>query len=328
MFIPVISLLYSFLSTRQEAIAFAQKELLGVEYLAPLKNLYEHMPQHRDLVAVHLGGQGEQKDRIFSVQAAIDTDFKALEAVDQKLGKTLNTTEKLQTLSRHWQEVKRRGVESKAAESFEQHTQLIGEITDLLQHVADRSNLILDPDLDTYYLMDTAVNKLPETIEHLGKLGGLGSSMAARKARTIEEQTQMHFIAQQMKSSLEPLKRSLQVAYKERVGLESTMAPVVSKAFDGAENFLRTTTERVLKADPITMPAAEYFARQGGGRWTVLDAVRYNPQASARTPGNPPREVDGKSQLAVSDCARSRHTRRSCSPGHESAHHQADSRRP
>jgi methyl-accepting chemotaxis protein len=260
MFIPIVSLLYSFLSTRQEAIAFAQKELLGVEYLAPLKNLYEHVPQHRGLVAMHLGGQGEQKGPILSVQAAIDTDFKALEAVDQKLGKALNTTEKLHTLSRHWQEVKRRGLESKAAESFEQHTQLIGEITDLLQYVADRSNLILDPDLDTYYLMDTAVNRLPETVEHLGKLGGLGSSMAARKIRTIEEQTQMHFIARQMKNSLEPLKRSMQVVYKERVELESTMAPVVTRAFDGAENFLRTTTERILQADPITMPAAEYLA--------------------------------------------------------------------
>src|SRR5205823_2465288 len=138
MFIPIVSLLYSFLSTRQEAIAFAQKELLGIEYLTPLKNLYEHMPQHRGLVAMYLGGQVEQKERILSAQTAIDTDVKALEAVDQKLGKTLNTTEKLQTLSRHWQEVKRRGLEAKAAESFEQHTQLIGEITDLLQHVADK----------------------------------------------------------------------------------------------------------------------------------------------------------------------------------------------
>jgi twitching motility protein PilJ len=50
------------------------------------------------------------------------------------------------------------------------------------------------------------------------------------------------------------------------------MAPVVSKAFDGAENFLRTTTERVLKADPITLPAAEYFANEAEvvGRFLTL----------------------------------------------------------
>ena len=66
LFIPIVSLLYSFLSTRQEAIAFAHKELLGIEYLASLKNLYEHMPQHRGLVAMHLGGQVEQRI-VFSV---------------------------------------------------------------------------------------------------------------------------------------------------------------------------------------------------------------------------------------------------------------------
>ena len=61
LFIPIVSLLYAFLSIRQEAIAFAQKELWGIEYLAPLKNLYEHLPQHRGLVAMHLGGQGAER---------------------------------------------------------------------------------------------------------------------------------------------------------------------------------------------------------------------------------------------------------------------------
>src|SRR6266568_2453679 len=38
------------------------------------------------------------------------------------------------------------------------------------------------------------------------------------------------------------------------------MAPVVTRALNDAEHFLRTTTERILQADPITIPAAEYFA--------------------------------------------------------------------
>jgi hypothetical protein len=42
------------------------------------------------------------------------------------------------------------------------HGEFIASIRDLMKHVGDQSKLILDPDLDTYYLMDAVVLKLPE----------------------------------------------------------------------------------------------------------------------------------------------------------------------
>ncbi len=43
----------------------------------------------------------------------------------------------------------------------------IGSTVRLMAHVGDTSNLILDPDLDSYYLMDATVNLLPALVEHL-----------------------------------------------------------------------------------------------------------------------------------------------------------------
>ena len=39
---------------------------------------------------------------------------------------------------------------------------LLADIRSLMAHVGDTSNLILDPDLDTYYLMDAVLLKLPD----------------------------------------------------------------------------------------------------------------------------------------------------------------------
>jgi hypothetical protein len=97
---------HSFLSTRQEAIALA-KGAVGYYVSRPSKTC---MSTCRSTVAfaMHLGAGRTKGSYSQCPQAAIDT-FKTLKPLTET-GKTLNTTEKLQTLSRHWQEVKRRGV--------------------------------------------------------------------------------------------------------------------------------------------------------------------------------------------------------------------------
>jgi methyl-accepting chemotaxis protein len=257
--VPLVGLLYGFLTAQQESIAFAQKELRGVEYIVALKSLFVHLPQHRGLAAAILTGSPEQKDRLLIVQASIDADFKAIEAVDQRLGNALDTTAKLQAITQRWQELKLKGLDLKPAESFEQYTQLVTDIMVLMQHVGDRSNLILDPYLDSYYLVDTVINKLPTIIEQLGKLGGLGSSVAARKTRKLEDRIQLQLLIGQVRSSLEGLQRNLQVMYKERPELERKLTPAVTRALEGTDTFLNLVDERIIQAETINVPLLEYF---------------------------------------------------------------------
>ena len=43
-------------------------------------------------------------------------------------------------------------------------------LRDLLPQVADESNLALDPDVDTFYRMDTTMTKTPQLLESLRQL--------------------------------------------------------------------------------------------------------------------------------------------------------------
>jgi hypothetical protein len=43
-----------------------------------------------------------------------------------------------------------------------------------MSHVTDASNLALDPDLDSYYLMDGLYFRLPTIVEFAGRIRGLG----------------------------------------------------------------------------------------------------------------------------------------------------------
>ena len=47
------------------------------------------------------------------------------------------------------------------AELAEKHLVLVNDVRTMITHAGDMSNLILDPDLDSYYLMDATLLALP-----------------------------------------------------------------------------------------------------------------------------------------------------------------------
>ena len=66
---------------------------------------------------------------------------------------------------------------------FAQHTAVIDRVLDVMERVADASGLVLDPDVDSFYAMDMAVNHLPKLTETLGEARGLGVTIVAMKGQ-------------------------------------------------------------------------------------------------------------------------------------------------
>ncbi len=70
---------------------------------------------------------------------------------------------------------------------FDEYSKLISEILRLMQLTADRSQLILDPELDTYYLIDILVKQIPYLAEAIGRLRGMGSGFLAKGSLSRQE---------------------------------------------------------------------------------------------------------------------------------------------
>ena len=51
----------------------------------------------------------------------------------------------------------------------DQYTSFVATIRTMITHAGDTSNLILDPDLDSYYLMDVTLLALPQTQDRIRK---------------------------------------------------------------------------------------------------------------------------------------------------------------
>jgi len=136
--IPLALMIYLWLTEIGDRLAFARKERAGLEYVAALRGLLEPLA----LTPVGLVPLGLVSPDLAAATNAVDT-------VDARLGSELQASE-------NWQGLRRKLADSSAGRGAR-----IDAVVQLIAHVGDSSNLILDPDLDTYYLMDATVTLLP-----------------------------------------------------------------------------------------------------------------------------------------------------------------------
>ncbi len=167
----VMNLLLSELNSR---IEFTQKELYGNAYLRPLSQLWQNIPKRQLILQRQFYKNSQstgkfpqaQSQELLDLQNKIDQGFTQLSDVDRRLGVEVNTNDKLKDIKIRWKGL----VDSQESLGFKNHDALIDQIENFQNHVVDFSNLILDPDLDTYYLMDASAVKLPEMQKILHKI--------------------------------------------------------------------------------------------------------------------------------------------------------------
>ena len=176
-FLPIAVLLYFMIAGINDDIRFAEKELAGNEYQRPVHELLRHVARLQWL------SQGDKvaESELVSEEGKIDQAFQRLDGVQRQFGDLLKVTETglaqrqrsgslPRDMAADWQKFKaERGSLSPAA-SDARYRQVRDKARQLVGHVGDTSNLILDPDLDSYYLMDVSLLGLPRLQNRLAEL--------------------------------------------------------------------------------------------------------------------------------------------------------------
>lgn len=192
--LPIAVLLYFMIAGINNHITFAEKELAGNEYQRPLHELLRHLSRHQ---ALSLGTNVSEADLV-SEQGKIDQALQRLDGVQRQLGDKLHVTEeglaqrqRSTSLPREiaavWQKFKIERVSLSPAARGSIYQQLCDNVRQLISHVGDTSNLILDPDLDSYYLMDATLLGLPRLQARLANLRLSTRSSSARPELNIED---------------------------------------------------------------------------------------------------------------------------------------------
>ena len=160
---------------------FARQESRGLEYYSPLLVLLKDLQEQRGLTSLWLSGDATIKGRLDAKRLDVERDVKMLDEVDQRLDESLQLRATWTELSDEIRTLATRSANATPAASFEMHSQTIQKTIALVTAVGDASKLTLDPDLDSYYLMNVIIFQGPELAEVVAQARGLGSSIAANR---------------------------------------------------------------------------------------------------------------------------------------------------
>ncbi|MDX2162405.1 MAG: ATP-binding protein [bacterium] len=238
-------------SQAAQTIDFTATERVGVVYLIPVLDLLEAI-------------QRAAADP--AAQADVETAIAAVDAVDAELGEELGVPGRWMGIRTAWYAL----VESLDTLSVEARAQaflaLNGEIARLITEVGNGSNLILDPDIDTYYLMDTVVTKLPITLNYLSQMQ-LYAALAA-DAPSLADLERLILITQFIETNQNTMLNGLRYAFSETPAIVSRLQPAIQEQ----QNVLQTFLLQLEQAE-ITN------GRSGWSSW--LRDGSYAPQVAA-----------------------------------------------
>jgi methyl-accepting chemotaxis protein len=257
--LPFAVTLYMLASEINVGIEFAQKERMGVEYNLPLRKLLENMQQHRGMAGGFLSEDASFKEQILSKQNQIDENIKAVDAMDQKYGASLKTSDKWKMLKTKAQDLKARIWSLNAQTSFNDHTALIADVLSMITYVGETSNLVLDPQLDSFYLMDATISKLPALSEDLGQLRALGTGVGVRKAITETEKNKIIMQYALVKAAIDANNSGFESAFRENPNLKSKLENYVRDTVNSINDFLRIIDRDIIKASSINFKGEDYF---------------------------------------------------------------------
>ena len=212
-------------------IDFARKELAGNAYIVGVREA---------LVGATLAGNGEP-----SIAGPRAAAVERLQQMEVEYGSGMQSADLNAGLSAALGKLV-------AAPSTDRSTALSAVLTagrDLLTRIGNQSNLILDPDLDSYYTMSLIVLRYPELLEIVDNIGRLVAT-PADSALAVSEARTRYLI---LEGKLDATMQGIQSDYSEAVaaaakGLDATLSPTRQRLEVSVEHFRQEARNAIIES--------------------------------------------------------------------------------
>ncbi len=276
--LPIAVMMYLIIIGINKDIHFAQSELNGIEYQRPLEQLLFSVPRHGEFARNAGVESRDNQARLKNEEAAVEKAIDNLEVVDRRLGADLEFTDeglvkrnhrsaRASTVRSQWTAIKAQRDTATPAASDERHRELVSIVRAMITHAGDTSNLILDPNLDSYYLMDVTLLALPQTQDRMARMIQDGTNILSQKNSTEADRTRMAIHAAALKESdFERIAMSVRTAISEDANFhgashtfESNVSPALETYLNAGREFHELTSQ-IAASGNSTVTSAEYIA--------------------------------------------------------------------
>ncbi len=227
---PAIVVSTLLLNELNKSISLSEKERVGVMHVVLVQDLLRLTQQHRALRHLALAGnipagQGalKKQEEVSAKLTELDNLQKSYPEMDLASGITLNM--------RAWTDIIRLIPTAKAKESYVAHSVLIDQLYKLSSNIADQSHLSLDPEVDTYYLINVFSKALPELANVIADIAARGAPYIDTGLLEPNEDVLINANIMWAKRDIDRLPAKLETMFRENASLkEKIESPQVAIA--------------------------------------------------------------------------------------------------
>ena len=211
---------YGLVAEKQIAIDFVRKELVGVQHLEALRGVYASILTENPVAPPSARERSATTEALHRLAATGSVSSEKLDtaALERVLAEAIDK------LASAPDEVQRRAL----------FVEALTAARNLASRIGDDSNLTLDPDLDSYYVQDMVVAKMPTLLSQIGELQSQLEMPFSANWTSESLAVRTLVLDGMIRSTMEGIERDLQASYRGGGGarlrqvLDADLATMVS----------------------------------------------------------------------------------------------------
>ena len=246
--LPVAVLLFLLVKEQNIAIEFGSQERKGVEYINPVRHLLHDIQKHQ---VAFLNGSTDAS----ALEKQIEQDIRSAQEQDGRYGKELKTTHGLAGLVEKWSTTKslilRSSSNAKPESINSAYDDIVGKsILPLIIQAGDTSNLILDPDLDSYYAMDNVILNLPTLGQLISQVNGHVADIILTHENTEPKKQLISFLLARIEPTMERVNTGLQTSITQNPSLRTKLSLPLRTHLEAVKAYDDMIRRQILEAGP------------------------------------------------------------------------------
>ncbi|MEK7432616.1 MAG: hypothetical protein AABZ74_05740, partial [Cyanobacteriota bacterium] len=162
--LPAVGLLSILMVEMSSSTNFTTKEIQGLEYIKSIKKLLQNLPEHKLHSQKYLLGNSNIKKDMLKNQKDIDDCLNEISLVNEKNYLDQVISDRIINLKKDWLSIKNDSLKTTAEKSSNQHNNILKNLKKFIVSIGDSSNLIRDPEMASFYLIDATMVKLTSKI--------------------------------------------------------------------------------------------------------------------------------------------------------------------
>jgi methyl-accepting chemotaxis protein len=244
--VPLAYVGYAYVKEQGTKVGFSAKERIGVVYAAPADELLARLAAGRTLAVEAATGDPAAEQQLSAQEQAIKAEVAVLDQVDNRVGGSLQTTAM-------WTRLRGQigGVIATAptdpGQTLDAWSGLTAGTVALITQAGNTSNLILDPDLDSFYVMDALIVKTPALIDSASLAGDRELVSGRSSVSSLDSRIQLAVDKGVISSLTTGLSADLKTAFGSThdAALEPSIAPKLAPVAGTAGGIQQQLTQGV-----------------------------------------------------------------------------------